>query len=69
MRLKTLGILILTSFASGCSREVTGSLEAYCDGTENSSTELAMALGVDGGPRSIETGVLFIMQRDAVCPR
>jgi hypothetical protein len=58
-------MLLATPFVSGC--VTSGSLAAYCEGTEEVADDHTAALLADGGDLSVETGALFIALRDRVC--
>ena len=62
---QTVLAMILLSSVSGCVNVV--SQKAICDGTANVRTEHANALALDGGDKSVVTGVKLIASIDAAC--
>ena len=62
--------MILALLVSGCSSvRLAGSsdLAAYCTQTEDILYEHVDALIADGGPRSLNTGDLYVTTRDNAC--
>ena len=63
--LKTLSVMTLLCFVSGCASAVNNS--AICDGTAAARTKHAAALAEDGGDASVVTGATLVMMIDAAC--
>ena len=63
--LKTLSVMTLLCFVSGCASAVNNS--AICDGTAAARTKHAAALAEDGGNASVVTGATLVMMIDAAC--
>ena len=63
--LKTLSVMTLLFFVSGCASAVNNS--AICDGTAAARTKHAAALAEDGGNASVVTGATLVMMIDAAC--
>ena len=67
MRLKKLmkcSAMILLLPAGSC---VNAEMTAMCDSTRKDRREHAVALSVDGGPRSVVTGATLIYKIDEAC--
>jgi uncharacterized protein YceK len=63
--LKTLSVMTLLCFVSGCASVVSSN--AICDGTAAARTKHAASLAEDGGDKSVVTGALLISMIDGAC--